>query len=173
MPDIDYMLELGPRLSFEMSDFGGRGKLRLFIPVRAVFSTDFSNFIHRGFTLTPALNARWRLGKNPSRLLISQLTSSFGNRQLNAYFYDVAPAFVRPDRPFYDARGGYIGTDLFTGILFPIRQWLRIFTGVQVLLHSASANETSPLFKRHVNYSLAGGLIWAFYTSRRPAAYLE
>lgn len=173
MPDLDYLLELGPRLNFKLSDLGGLGKLLFFLPARAVFSTDFSNFHHRGYTLTPALNGRIRLGKRPDRLFISQLSSSFGDRQICAYFYDVAPAFARPRREFYDARAGYIGTDLFTGVLLPVHKDVRMFTGVQVLLHSGAANESSPLFKNPVNYSLATALVWTFYRSPKPAAFLE
>jgi len=173
MPDLDYLLELGPRLSFTLCNFGGRGKLRLFIPLRAVFSTDLGYFRHRGYTLTPAINGRWRLGSRTDRFAIAQLTTNFGDRQICAYFYDVAPAFARPDRPFYDARAGYIGSDLFTGVLLPVGRRTRFFTGVQTLLHSGSSNEASPLFKQRLNYSVAAGLVWTFYRSPKPAVVID
>jgi MipA family protein len=173
MPDIDYLLELGPRLSITLSEFKGQGKLRLFVPVRAVFSTDLGDFQHQGYTLTPSLNARWELGHRTDQFLISQLTTNFGNRQLSAYFYDVAPQYARPDRAFYDARAGYMGSDLFVGVLLPLMDRLRAFGGAQLLVHSGSANESSPLYRRPVNYSFAGGLIWTFYRSPKPAVLID
>jgi MipA family protein len=173
MPDLDYLLELGPRLSVSLSDLGGNGKLRLFLPLRAVFSTDLGDFHHRGYTLTPSLNGRLRLGKRTDRFAIAQLTANFGNRQMNAYFYDVAPRFVRPDRDFYDARGGYMGSDLFAGVLLPLAKRLRLFSGAQILVHSGSANQTSPLFRRPVNYSLVAGMVWTFYRSPKPAVVID
>jgi hypothetical protein len=145
------------------------GKLSLLIPVRAVCSTDFGNFHHRGFTTTPALYSRWRIGPTGDYFWVAQLTANFGNRQINAYFYDVAPAYARPDRPAYDAHGGYLGSDFFTGFLVPLGQRWRLFGGVQTLVHSGSANEGSPLFRHHFNYSVATGLIWTIYRSRKPA----
>lgn len=172
MPDLDYLLELGPRVNLSLTDFGGRGKLRLFLPLRAVFSTDLGNFHHQGFTLTPSINFRWRLGHS-YRFLIAQLTSNFGNRRVSAYFYDVAPAYVRTDRAFYDARAGYMGSDLFVGVLHPLGSRTRMFTGAQVLSHAGAANESSPLFKRNLNYSFAAGVIWSFWHSTRPAYVID
>ncbi|OGR91880.1 MAG: hypothetical protein A2992_08180 [Elusimicrobia bacterium RIFCSPLOWO2_01_FULL_59_12] len=173
MPDLDYLVELGPRLSLTLSTLGGKGKLRFFFPVRAVFSTDLGDFRHRGYTSTPALHIRRGLGPNPFVFAIAQLTANFGNRQICAYFYDVAPAFVRTDRSLFDARGGYIGSDLFAGVLLPAGKRLRIFTGAQTLVHSGAANEASPLFKNRLNYALATALVWTFYRSPRPAEFLE
>ncbi len=172
MPDLDYLLEFGPRLSLTLSRLGGKGLFRLFLPVRAVFSTDLSNFHHQGYTFTPALNLRRRLGRS-DRFIFSQLTANMGDRQMNAYFYDVAPEFVRPGRPAYDARAGYLGSDLFAGVLLPLTNRLRAFTGAQLLVHSASANADSPLYKRSLNYSVAAGLVWTFYRSPKPAVLLE
>ncbi len=172
MPDLDYLLELGPRFCATLWQFGNQGKLRLFLPLRAVFATDLGYFHHQGFTAAPALHARWPLAWK-GWLAISQLTANFANRQMSAYFYDVAPAYVRPDRPFYDAKGGYIGTDLFGGFLIPINSRLRMFTGAQLLVHSGAANQDSPLFKRDVNYSVAAGLVWTFYRSQRQALLID
>ncbi len=170
MSDLDYLLELGPRLSVPITDFGGRGRLRLFVPLRSVFSTNFKNFKHRGFTATPALYARWNHFLRRDWLGIAQLTATFGDRQLNAYFYDVAPEFATLERPSYDARAGYIGSDLFSGVVVPFGERWRLFSGVQWLVHEGSANAASPLFRRTTNYSLIVGLTWMFYQSAKPAA---
>ena len=143
MPDLDYLLELGPRFNWSLSDLGGWGKMRFFLPLRAVFSTDLGDFHHRGFTLSPALYTRVRLGRRTDRFALAQLTASFANRQMCAYFYDVAPEFATPTRPFYDAHGGYMGSDLFGGVFLPLGSRVRFFTGAQLLVHSGSANADS------------------------------
>lgn len=173
MPDLDYLFELGPRLTFGISELGGRGKLMLFVPVRAVFSTDLGDLQHRGYSAAPALHARYLLSRQKNIMGILQLTSTFGNRQLNSYFYDVAPAFIRADRSFYDARGGYMGSDLFAGLLIPLGKRLRFFSGGQLLNHSGSANQVSPLFKNHINYSVAMGVVCTLWRSKSPAVNLD
>ena len=47
------------------------------------------------------------------------------------------------------------------------------FAGEIVQLTHGAANEASPLFKRHVNFSLAAGLVWTFYRSSRPAVLID
>ena len=76
------------------------------------------------------------------------MTGNFADRQLNAYFYDVQPEFATPDRPAYQARAGYQGTDLFAGVIVPLTKYLRVFTGGQFLLHTGSTNSASPLYKK-------------------------
>ncbi len=166
MPDLDYLLEAGPRASVLLSRLGGTGTLRFFLPVRAVFSTDFGNFKHRGFTVSPALFAQVQPFLGSKWIALTQLAGRFGNRQMSAYFYDIAPEFARPDRPFYDARAGYMGTDLFAGIAVPMGARWRLFTGGQLYLNAGSANSTSPLYLRRIDYSVGLGISYALFFSR-------
>jgi len=169
MPDLDYLLEVGPRISMALSDLGGYGKMRLFVPLRVVCSSDLSNFHERGFTLTPALYARLDHLLLPDWIVVMQISGNFANRQLSAYFYDVAPEFVTPARSFYDARAGYLGTDWFTGVVIPVARHFRIFTGIQLWNFSGSANSASPLFKRETTLTSIFGVSYTFYESHRPA----
>lgn len=172
MPDLDYLLETGPRLSIPISDMGGRGRLRFFWPVRAVLSSNFKNLHHRGWTTSPALYARFNDLFYRDWIGVVQLTSSFGNRSINAYFYDVAPEFSTPQRPFYDAHAGYIGSDFFAGLAVPVGRRWRLFTGAQTALYEGSANQGSPLFRRNFNYTLVFGVSCLLFQSRRAAAPL-
>jgi outer membrane protein len=169
MPDLDYLLEIGPRLSIPLSELGGRGKLQLFVPIRGVASTDLTNFHHRGFTLTPALFMHVDRFFRPDWIYVSQLTANFANRQLSAYFYDVAPEFALPTRSAYDARAGYLGTDWFNGLAIPLGRKFRLFTGIQLWEHAGSANQASPLFRRQFTFTSIFGIAYTFYESRRPA----
>jgi len=169
MPNLDYLLEIGPRLSLPLSDLDGLGKLRFFIPVRGVASTNLSDFHHRGFTLTPAFYAHIDRFVRPDWIFISQLTANFANRQLSAYFYDVDPQFATPTRPFYNAHGGYLGADWFNGLAIPLGDRFRLFTGFQFWDYAGSANRASPLFRRETSETCIFGIAYTFYESRRPA----
>jgi outer membrane protein len=172
MPDLDYLLELGPRFSLSLARLAGSGKLMFFLPVRAVFSTDLSNFHHQGYTLSPALHARWPINRR-GWMAYTQLTGNFGSRGVCAYYYDVPAEFSRPGRQTYDARAGYIGSDLIGGVLVPLGRRVHLFTGAQTLLHTGSANEQSPLYRHPFNYSLSAGLIWNFYRSAKSAVVAD
>ena len=176
MPDLDYMVEMGPRLSLLLYAWGdpanvtsSAGTLRLYLPARAVFSSDLTNLKSRGFTYSPALYTQVEPFFKPGWIGLLAVTSRFGNRTYTAYFYDVAPGFAQPDRPAYDARAGYIGSDLFAGVVIPIGKRWRLFTGGQFYYDEGSANITSPLFKRRSDYSVGLGLSYALFRSTARA----
>ncbi len=169
MPDLDYMGEIGPRLSFRLSNLGGYGRLNLFVPARIVVSTNFENIRHRGYTLAPALYARLWDFLRPGWFGIAQITATFTDRQNAAYFYDVAPEFALPDRPYYVARAGYMGSDFLAGLLIPIGSRWRLFVGGQFLDHDGSANSASPLFKQRINGAAILGLSYMFIQSKQSA----
>jgi len=173
MEDLDWMGEVGPRLAIPITRIGKTGRLRLLLPVRGVFSTDFESVRHRGFTFTPGVGLYKTAFIFPSWTAIASVVGNFGNRQLSGYFYDVAPRDTLPDRAFYDARAGYMGTDFFTGFLVPWGKRLQIFVGGGMTYHGGSANEKSPLFRQETNFFSAVGLSWTLFESKRPAYTLE
>lgn len=169
MPDLDWLGEFGPRLMVPLWKAWGYSPLRLYVPLRAVFSTDLSHIKHRGYTLTPKISFHahdmWRAGW----VGLVTVSANFGDRPINAYFYDVQPQFSRPDRPAYDARTGYVGSDLFLGLLIPFHHSFRVFVGGQLNYHDGSANADSPLFKKRLTGGGFLGLGWTFYESKEPA----
>lgn len=169
MPDLDYLVEVGPRLSTLLSRLGGRGTLRFFLPARAVYSTDLRNLKHRGFTCGPALYAQVEPLWRPGWIGLLQLAGRFGDRAMNAYFYDVAPEFEQMSRPAYSARAGYLGSDLFAGVAIPMGGRWRLFTGGQLYDSHGSANQASPLFKRIQDFSIGIGLSYTLYYSKALA----
>lgn len=169
MPDLDYLGEAGPRVSLLLSRLGGRGRLRFFLPVRAVFSTDFGDFRHRGYTASPALYMNLQPFLRPGWIGVVHLAGRFANRQMNAYFYDVKGLYALPTRPAYDARAGYLGSDLLAGMVIPLGERWRVFTGGQLYAMHGSANSASPLYLRRFDYSVGMALGYTIYRSRKPA----
>jgi hypothetical protein len=169
MPDLDWMAEVGPRLSIPLFDFPRhRGRVKLFLPFRGVFSSNLRNLRSRGWVAAPALYVRYLWA--PEHLWVTEIQSSVGSRPLNAYFYDVPHAYVTSDRPFYDARSGYTGTEVFSGIVVPIGGGrFRILLGGMLGFHQGSANRSSPLFRRETTYGGIAGLSCRFYASKALA----
>jgi len=168
MPDLDWLGEIGPRLTVFITDPKASTRLKLLIPFRAVFSSNFDDsFRHRGFTLPPGLFLESFDFIQPHWRGIAMLSATFADRQMSAYFYDVAPEFARADRPAYDARAGYLGSDLTLGLMIPFHGNYRLFTGVQWAYRDGAANVDSPLFKSRTNYGVFAGIAWTFFRSQR------
>ena len=109
MSDLKPMVELGPTLDVHLwrSD-GRRFKLDVRTPVRAAFTVE-SHPRDAGVSLSPTLNfdvagiggRPWQLG-----MLAGPI---FATRRQHQYYYGVSESDARPDRPAFDADGGYAG----------------------------------------------------------------
>ena len=110
MPDLDPALEIGPSLNVTLA--GGEHEAtqwQLRLPVRAVFTSDFSSVANRGFVANPNLNFDLRRGIPGGWKLGATIGPLFGDADNNSYYYDVKPKFATTDRRAYDTDGGYAG----------------------------------------------------------------
>jgi outer membrane scaffolding protein for murein synthesis (MipA/OmpV family) len=169
MPDLDFIFELGPQLKLRLSQFEfeqhGNGELFLNLQVRAAFSTDFSGIDKRGYVFQPVLSYRQRGWLSKKTALSVSLSPTWATEKLHDYFYQVNNDFTTEERPAFDAKGGYLGTDLSVGLSFDATQDIRIFTFVRASLHSGSANENSPLFREKSTFSYGVGMVWRLWES--------
>jgi outer membrane protein len=168
MPDLDTLLEAGPRLIFKFLPPDWDQELNASIAARAVFSTDLPiNWRYQGFVINPRLSygderfheGRLRLGASIGPL--------FGFGGLNRYFYEVQPQFARPGRREYDADGGYIGTELSLSVSWLPFSRVRLFSAMQLGYFNGSANENSPLHRDDLNLAAGAGLRLAIFQSER------
>jgi outer membrane protein len=156
MPDLEPSVELGPSLEIALWRSGDRSDLlALRLPLRAAFTVEGSPRAI-GWVSTPHLSldlagrgalARWNLG-----LLGGPV---YGSRRQHQYFYGVAPQFATPERPAYDAPGGYAGMQFIAAASrrFP-RIWVGAFLRADTL--RGAAFEASPLLRRE--HYVAGGI---------------
>jgi outer membrane scaffolding protein for murein synthesis (MipA/OmpV family) len=168
MPDLDATVEVGPVLDIVLArdrkiDYNYRLRLRL--PVRAVIATDLSDaqfigwvtYPHLSLDLRPEfLGGRWHAGFNAGPL--------FATQKYHQYFYGVAPQFATPERPAFDARGGYSGAAFFASLSRRIQKfWVGAYVRYDAL--QGAAFEDSPLVKR--DYAIGAGLAiaWVFLES--------
>ena len=165
MPDLDYLVEIGPRLQATLARAARDAKIDLELPIRAVFSTDFSSVDHRGFTFAPQLayqNDRFLDAPIKLKLGIGPI---FGSAALMDYFYEVTPTFATATRPAYAVDAGYIGTRLEFGMTSAIFPRTRAFLASRIDVHRGAANEDSPLFRDRMTYSIGLGLIVSVFQS--------
>lgn len=177
MPDLDFLIELGPQLEISLLDrdvaSGGRLQLEVATELRAVAATDFRGIHSQGFVAELSLSgARRRIAGSDVDLLAS-LGVTFADQRLQGYFYAVDGRFARPERPAYDARGGYLGSELFVGAALRPNRSLRVFLGVQSGLYAGAANRDSPLFETTSSTGIAAGFAWTVARSKRLIDVIE
>lgn len=164
MPDLDYLLEVGPQAIFDLGTVAG-GKVTFAVPVRAVLSTDFGRIDYRGIIVDPELTYE-RRGVFGTRLGFStSLGVAFAQERLQDYFYEVDPEFRTAERPVHDAAGGMLGTDLTIGFAYPVTDRVDVFAGSQMSFHGGAANTDSPLFRDRFNWAIGFALTWSLHES--------
>jgi outer membrane scaffolding protein for murein synthesis (MipA/OmpV family) len=160
MPDLQPTVEFGPSLDLNLWRAPDRRtRLDLRLPVRTAVTV--TNGMHDiGWVFSPRLNldivdvaglAGWNLG-----LLAGPMIGSERNHD---YFYSVAPQFATVDRPAFDAKGGYAGSQFLVSVSkrYP-KYWLGAFARWDSL--KGAAFDDSPLV-RSENYFAAGiGIAW-------------
>lgn len=172
MPDLDYLVEIGPQLKIKLGKLNG-GRAELQLPARAVLSTDFGRVDHRGYLFNPKFSYARQNIFNSGIDMSSTIGSSFATEKLHTYFYTVEPRFATATRPAYEAAGGYLGSALTVGLSYGVTDRVRAYVGGQAAYYGGAANEDSPLFRRKVNSSIHAGVTWSFYQSDTRAASLN
>jgi MipA family protein len=168
MPDLDPTFEVGPSLNITLRENRqDRSKLNLELPVRAVFSTDFTSLHHVGWVFSPRLvfektdfiaGTGLDLGLSAGPI--------FADRGYNGYYYSVDPAFATAARPSYAAGNGYAGTSFTLGLHKRYKQ-LAFNAFVSATFLQGAVIEDSPLVKS--GYSVMSGIAisWIFLKSER------
>ena len=161
MPDLDATLELGPSLNIALfRPENGMDKLELRLPVRTVFSSDFSHVKQAGWIFQPNLsldiknalgNRGWNLGLQGCLI--------YSDRRNNQYFYAVDPVFRMADRPPFSPSGGYGGLNLLAALSkrFP-DFWVGAFAKWDSVGGAVFAD--SPLIKARSNLSGGFAIAW-------------
>lgn len=167
MPDIDWIGEIGPNVRVKLGQYGP-GEMRVHLPLRAVFSTDFSSTAdYRGVVFNPTLVYDVEdLGGRDLDMTFT-LGPVFATERLHDYFYEVDPRYATSSRSEYDADGGYMGSRMGFGVGYQLTEKLRLFGGASLDYYGGAANSDSPLLKSDLNASVGAGVIWTFWESDR------
>jgi MipA family protein len=173
MPDIDYLFQIGPQAVYRLMDTGwtadGRTEVTAFLPVRGVAATDFSSIDHAGWLAEPAIAFRRQYAGERRHSWTARLFASFADEDLQAYWYEVAPAFAIAGRPAYDAEGGYLSTGVNLSWTRELTEDFQIFLTYQGRYFGGSANADSPLLEEDWTNAVSVSFVWTALQSRRPA----
>lgn len=163
MASLDPTLEVGP--SVEVRLWRNRTRdLWLNLPVRAIIATDLSHSEYAGWLFAPHLEWKQFSQDGRGRLALS-LGPVFASEHYHDYYYTVAPAFVLPDRPAYDASGGYSGTRLSASLSRRSGNW---WLGAYARFESLTGARfiDSPLVKEDTSWVIGTGVAYVFAKSR-------
>lgn len=169
MPDLDLLIEAGPELELEFARhelYTGRWYLAL--QARAAVSFDGLDPSYRGLSFSPELRYVAQLTSRDEAKL--RITPTFATDKYMGYYYQVDPEFETPSRPAYEARPGYLGTDITANWTRNFSRNLSMVIGARLGLHSGARNEDSPLFTKDVTGSVYGAFMYKFWESKRRAA---
>lgn len=171
MPDLDYMVQIGPQLTVKLGDFqfarNGTGELKLALQARTVLSSDLRRIDHRGYVFEPMLQYRQYGLLSPNFDLTVSVKPLWASEDMHAYFYDVEPGFARAGRPAYSAEQGYFGTGVNFYGSYRLNEKANVFFGLQTTMHHGAANADSPLFEKRSTVGFGAGFIWKLWASKR------
>jgi MipA family protein len=167
MDDLDPTLEFGPNFNIHLlKSQDNSTELDLRLPLRTVFATDLRSFRQTGWVFEPRLNLDlrdkwlgpgWNLGFAAGPL--------FATRRNLQYFYGVDSAFATPNRPAYQAKGGYAGMQFLAAISkrYP-KYWVGGFTSWTNL--NGAVYQDSPLVKTKNSFAAGFAISWIFSESK-------
>ena len=166
LDDLDFLGEIGPRLSYFFERDQAGNQKRIDIAFRAVLSTDFRNFDYVGLILHPYfaqefvdvggiedLEADWSIG------------ARWADEGVMDLFYEVPLEGANASRAAFDAKPGYLGSNIYGAISYPFTDHLKLaFAGNLASYHGAK-NRDSDLFVDKWNIGFGLGVIWTFWKS--------
>ncbi len=167
MRDLKSTVELGPSLDLHVwKTADERMKLDVVMPLRAPLTVEASPR-SIGVVFAPRLNldiadvgghTGWNFGVGAGPI--------FADAKFHRYFYSVNARDVRPDRPEYEASGGYSGAHFLISLSkrFP-KYWVGAYMRYDTLAGATFVD--SPLVKQQ-NYVAGGiGIAWMIGESSR------
>jgi outer membrane scaffolding protein for murein synthesis (MipA/OmpV family) len=166
MPKLLSTFELGPSLDYWLYEpRSNQWNWRLRLPVRSVAATNFQKFEQAGWLAHPylQLSRGTRIGSWSAKFSAS-LGAVWATRQYHSYFYEVDPQYATPDRPAYEAGGGYSGArgSLYLGLS---RGPWRIGLGVVDDWLAGASFMDSPLVQTRNAAVIAFGIAYRFWAS--------
>jgi MipA family protein len=172
MPQLRPTVELGPSLDVHVWRSKSENvRLDVRLPVRAVATLGRPGFI--GWFFSPNINVDFlNAGGLPGWNLGFLTGPLFAARRYDEYYYSVAPQYATPNRPAYEASGGFAGTQVLVSLT---KRYPKFWTGAYVRYDTlaGASFETSPLVRSHSYWSAGIGIAWMIGHSSRTVAVPE
>ncbi|MDB5967565.1 MAG: hypothetical protein JWQ90_15 [Hydrocarboniphaga sp.] len=169
MPDLGYLVEVGPNLRLVFDGPRPKSKWVIDLPLRAVSSLKDFDLRWRGMIVAPEFAFQSKHFLDQRMDLRVALGAEIGSTLLQRYFYDVQPQYVTPDRTQYSASAGYLASSLAATVNYRFTKKLRGFVSLEYDNYAGAANTESPLYRANDGYSAVIGCSWSFLQSREFA----
>ncbi len=166
MDDLDWLAEVGPRINIKLLQTSTQ-TLRLELPIRFVFSTDFAFTQQRGQRFYPQIDLDQRID-DEYRLNLS-FKMNWATEDLTDYFYQVEQKDVTLDRPEFDAKSGYVGSAVSLSLFYNDGRLL-YGAGSRYSRFDGSTNQNSPLFKDKEALTVFFFFNYFFYQSKEKGS---
>jgi outer membrane protein len=167
MPDLDFLLELGPRLTVTLATIGQDIRVGVELPVRAVFSIDLDQVGYHGVVFNPKLAYNHDNIFNTGVNFRVSAGPTVATEELMDYFYEVDSEFVTPTRPAFDAKAGYLGSEITFSARRKLTDRFSALVALEIGIFKGATNADSPLFRSGVTVSVGFGFTWAMWRSQR------
>ncbi len=168
MPNLDWTLEVGPRLIYYFYRNPEVGNIRLGLPVRSAFSTNFSNLKNIGYLFAPTFQIDKYNFFNDNIDLYFGITVNYIDKGEADYFYKIAPEYQTATRSAYEARAGFLNWETSLGARIEWDQKV-IFVGAQYSDLSQSVNSPSYLQRTNQNVNYLVSIGWILFRSEEKA----
>ncbi len=173
MPDLNFMLEGGPRLSLQFVNRPAGWNWFLNLPFRVASSWDGLSPTYRGVVFSPGLKWQRRFAHTIRDGVSIKLASTFASKRYMGYYYTVAEQFATPSRPAFDAKQGYLGSELSLSARKHLSRKIELAGGVKLAWLAGARNRRSALFEDTVNSSVYIALLYKFWESKRRVPVLD
>lgn len=161
MPDLPWMAHLGPLVIAKFSE-SFEFKLGFFQAISTDFKLTQTNgqLLHVKFIYQPQI----RIYEFPNFGFLS-LELKTASRDYLATYFEIRPEFSTMDRPMYEARSGFLSTELQYYQALKIKR-TTFYAGISLVDYSMSANLASPLHKANLNLSYLAGVTYTLGESK-------
>jgi outer membrane scaffolding protein for murein synthesis (MipA/OmpV family) len=164
MPDIDFVLEVGPALRYIMHrNIPQHRTISIELPLRGAFQSNLRYVSYEGWRVNPRLRYKDHFG--PWRLSL-WAGAYWNDRRYNDLYYGVKPQYATAQRPAYETRDGYGGWAVSSSLSYRRGDWwvggfFRWYDSGQAEFHN------SPLAIQSTNPGFGLAAAWVFSTASR------
>ena len=166
MRKLGTLVELGPRLKWNLGAGPAGGRLSAEFPARAVLDLS-DKAAHRGWSLEPKLTysnrtaSGWRYSASVSAIV--------ADKRLAQTFYEVRSSEATAARPAYAAESGLVSWRLGTAFSRSLARDWNLFGFARLETVAGAANESSPLVRRSSGATVGMGVAYTWMRSERAA----
>ena len=166
MRKLGTMVELGPRLKWDLGAGPAGGRLSAEFPARAVLDLS-DKAAHRGWSLEPKLTysnrtaSGWRYSASVSAIV--------ADTRLAQTFYEVRSSEATAARPAYTAESGLVSWRFGTAFSRSLARDWNLFGFARLETVAGAANESSPLVRRSSGASVGVGVAYTWMRSEQAA----